>query len=55
MEKKDRVIVCADCGKEFIFTVGEQDFYAEHEFAEPKRCSSCRKIRKASNNKKNNK
>ncbi|MGV3117826.1 zinc-ribbon domain containing protein, partial [Clostridium baratii] len=25
----DRTIVCKDCGKEFIFTEGEQAFYKE--------------------------
>ncbi|OAV40324.1 zinc-binding domain protein [Clostridium saccharobutylicum DSM 13864] len=26
---EDKTIVCKDCGKEFIFTVGEQEFYKE--------------------------
>lgn len=26
MEKQDKTIVCKDCGKEFVFTVGEQNF-----------------------------
>ena len=44
---EDKKIVCEDCGEEFIFTVGEQEFYAEKGFTnEPKRCSYCRKIRK---------
>ena len=29
MEKQDKKIICKDCGKEFIFTVGEQEFYQE--------------------------
>ncbi|WP_293983095.1 zinc-ribbon domain containing protein, partial [uncultured Clostridium sp.] len=24
---EDKTIVCKDCGKEFVFTVGEQEFY----------------------------
>ncbi|MBS6043898.1 MAG: zinc-ribbon domain-containing protein, partial [Clostridium baratii] len=28
----DRTIVCKDCGKEFIFTEGEQAFYKEKGF-----------------------
>ena len=24
---QDKTKVCKDCGKEFIFTVGEQEFY----------------------------
>ncbi|MBN1071439.1 cytochrome C551, partial [Clostridium botulinum] len=26
---EDKTIVCKDCGQEFIFTVGEQEFYKE--------------------------
>lgn len=26
---EDKTIVCKDCGKEFVFTVGEQEFYKE--------------------------
>jgi CxxC-x17-CxxC domain-containing protein len=43
MEHGDRVLRCADCGAEFIFTVGEQRFYTEKGFKnEPKRCKSCK-------------
>ena len=48
MEKQDKTIVCKDCGKEFIFTVGEQEFYKEKGFTnEPVRCKECRDKRKA--------
>jgi len=43
----DRVLKCAECKMEFIFTAGEQKFYAEHELTEPKRCKPCRDKRKA--------
>ena len=44
----DRSIACADCGQEFTFTAGEQEFYAQRGFTEsPKRCPSCRQIRKS--------
>ncbi len=44
----DRTITCLDCGGEFAFTAGEQEFYAERGFTEaPKRCPSCRAQRKA--------
>ena len=33
MDKKDKTLVCQDCGKEFIFTAGEQEFYATKEMA----------------------
>jgi DNA replicative helicase MCM subunit Mcm2 (Cdc46/Mcm family) len=52
-EKQDITITCSDCQTEFLWTVGEQEFYAEHEFVEPKRCRECRKVRKATNNQKN--
>jgi DNA replicative helicase MCM subunit Mcm2 (Cdc46/Mcm family) len=54
MEKKDIEIVCSDCKTEFVWTVGEQEFYENHNFLEPKRCKQCRKARKAINNQKNN-
>lgn len=48
---EDKTLVCKDCGKEFIFTAGEQEFYAEKGFQnEPVRCKECRGARKASRN-----
>ncbi|MCR4435211.1 MAG: zinc-ribbon domain containing protein [Clostridiales bacterium] len=45
---QDKSLVCKDCGSEFIFTAGEQEFYAEKGFQnEPTRCKECRSIRKA--------
>lgn len=33
----DKTLVCSDCGNEFVFTEGEQAFYAEKGFTnEPK-------------------
>ena len=26
---EDKTLVCRDCGQEFVFTAGEQEFYAE--------------------------
>lgn len=44
----DKVLVCKDCGKEFVFTEGEQAFYKEKGFTnEPTRCADCRKANKA--------
>jgi CxxC-x17-CxxC domain-containing protein len=43
MEYSDRVLRCTECGSEFVFTSGEQFFYAEKGFKnEPKRCKSCK-------------
>lgn len=46
-EKKEKKIICKDCGNEFTLTVGEQNFYEEKGFAEPVRCKECRNRRKA--------
>lgn len=44
---EDKKLVCRDCGNEFIFTAGEQEFYAEKGFQnEPTRCRECRQARK---------
>ena len=49
MELRDKTIKCKDCGEEFIFTVREQEFYAEKGLRnEPQRCKSCRDKKKAS-------
>jgi len=46
---EDKTLVCKDCGSEFVFTAGEQAFYAEKGFQnEPTRCKACRSARKAS-------
>ena len=45
---EDKTLVCKDCGNEFVFTAGEQEFYAEKGFQnEPQRCKECRDARKA--------
>ena len=44
----DKTLACKDCGAEFIFTSGEQEFYAERGFVnEPGRCKGCRDSRKS--------
>ena len=44
----DKTLVCKDCGNEFVFTEGEQAFYAEKGFTnDPVRCPECRKAKKA--------
>ena len=45
---EDKTLVCKECGQEFVFTAGEQEFYAERGFQnEPQRCKTCRDARKA--------
>ncbi len=54
-ELQDKTLVCKDCGAEFVFTAGEQQFYAEKGFEnEPQRCPACRKARKQQRNNFNN-
>lgn len=44
---EDKTLVCKECGNEFVFTAGEQEFYAERGFVnEPQRCKDCRAARK---------
>ncbi len=48
---EDKTLVCKDCGREFTFTAGEQEFYAEKGFQnEPVRCKDCRAGRKQAHN-----
>ena len=45
----DKTLTCKDCGRDFVFTAGEQEFFEQHSFFnEPQRCHSCRKRRKNS-------
>ena len=45
---EDKVLICKECNNEFVFTAGEQEFYAEKGFVnEPQRCKACRDKRKA--------
>ena len=47
----DKTLTCKDCGAEFVFTVGEQEFYKEKGFDnEPKRRLACRRAKKAQQN-----
>lgn len=46
---QDKTLKCKDCGQDFVFTAGEQEFYAERGFQnEPQRCKTCRDSRKNS-------
>jgi CxxC-x17-CxxC domain-containing protein len=48
MEHSDITLNCSDCNSEFVFTAGEQAFYAEKGFTnQPRRCKNCRDSRKA--------
>ena len=48
MSYSDKTLACRDCGQNFVFTVGEQEFFASRGFTnEPSRCPECRAARKA--------
>ena len=44
---QDITLKCKDCEQDFVFTTGEQEFYAEKGFSnQPLRCAGCRVIKK---------
>ena len=48
---EDITLSCKDCNSEFVFTAGEQSFYAEKGFTnQPVRCANCRRAKKQRNN-----
>jgi CxxC-x17-CxxC domain-containing protein len=45
----DKVLTCRECGREFVFTIGEQEFYQSRGLMhEPRRCPDCRNQRRQS-------
>lgn len=47
---QDQTLTCIDCGKQFTWTVGEQQFYKDKGFSNPpSRCPEDRAKRKAAN------
>lgn len=48
MSFEDKSLQCRECGQTFIWTEGEQAFYAEKGLMNtPSRCPQCRKARRA--------
>ena len=44
----DKSLQCVDCGAGFVWTAGEQAFYADKHFThEPRRCRACKAKRAA--------
>ena len=44
---QDKTLTCRDCGREFTFSAGEQEFYQSRGLTnEPGRCPDCRRARK---------
>jgi CxxC-x17-CxxC domain-containing protein len=47
MNFQDKTLVCRDCGKDFVFSASEQEFYQKKGFEnEPVRCPDCRALKK---------
>jgi len=47
----DRSLSCRDCGVEFVFSAGEQAFFAEKSLTnQPQRCPQCRANRRRERN-----
>ena len=47
MSYADKALNCRECGAEFVFTVGEQEFYQLKGLVnEPQRCPSCRALKR---------
>jgi len=45
---QDKTLRCRDCGAEFVFSVGEQEYFATKGYVnDPTRCLSCRAINRA--------
>ena len=45
---QDKELQCSDCGANFTFSAGEQEFFQSKGYTnEPKRCPSCREARMA--------
>jgi CxxC-x17-CxxC domain-containing protein len=45
---QDRILTCRDCGQDFTFSVGEQEFYASRGLTNtPGRCPGCRAARRS--------
>jgi transcription elongation factor Elf1 len=48
MSFQDKSLQCSDCGTSFTFSVEEQEFFQSKGYTNnPKRCPSCRQVRKA--------
>jgi CxxC-x17-CxxC domain-containing protein len=48
MEFQDKTLTCVECGQPFVFTAGEQEFFAQKGFQNaPKRCKACKATKRA--------
>jgi hypothetical protein len=44
---EDKLLTCADCGRDFQWTARDQEFFAGKGFQQPKRCKACQQANKA--------
>ena len=52
----DKVLVCRDCGREFVFSAGEQELYRLRGIpAEPDHCPNCARGRVLASSRTNDK
>ena len=40
---KDKILICKDCKRKFVFTVQDQKYFGQKGFADPIRCLYCRR------------
>lgn len=45
-KRGDKILVCKDCGRKFVFTAGQQEFFERNGYCEPKRCKDCTEFNK---------
>ena len=51
MSYVDKTLRCRECGNDFTFTAGEQEFYQQKGLMnQPGRCPACRAARRSSSN-----
>jgi CxxC-x17-CxxC domain-containing protein len=43
---EDRTLTCVQCGAQFVFSAGEQEFFAHRLGSDARRCAGCRKAAK---------
>jgi CxxC-x17-CxxC domain-containing protein len=49
LEFLDKRLTCIGCKREFVFSAGEQEFFAQKQLVnEPKRCTNCRQTMRES-------
>ena len=43
---EEKTLTCHDCNQEWIYTAEEQEYIANKQYNDPKRCKACRQVRK---------